>query len=107
MSRVRTTARVQDINEKLHEVDFAKHFTISNFDAKIKQTNGYQSHVVSPELAMRTVVGDAFKDAAPVAQWMIVQLRSFLTTAAAESAKDVVESDPDHRSNIADMIVQV
>jgi hypothetical protein len=98
---------MQDINEKLHEVDFAKHFTIESFDTKIKQMNGYQAHVASPELAMRALVADAFADSVPVAQWMVIQIRTFLAQAAAEAAQEVVEHDPDKRSDLSEMVIRV
>jgi hypothetical protein len=97
---------LQDINQQLHEVDFAKHFTSSNFEAKIKQMNGYQAHVASPEMAMKALVADAFHDAAPVAQWMVVQMRTFLSTSAKEVASEVAERDPEKRVEITDLIVQ-
>ena len=98
---------MQDINDKLHEVDFAKHFTNDNFDAKIKQMNGYQAHVASPELAMRALISDAFHDAAPVAQWMVLQIRAFLAQAAKDAANEVVERDPDKRVELSSMVIQV
>jgi hypothetical protein len=98
---------VQDINDRLHDVDFAKHFTTTNFEAKIKQMNGYQSHLASPELAMRAVLSDAFHDAAPIAQWMVIQVKTFLLIAAQEAANEVVERDPEKRTQLSDMVVQV
>lgn len=88
-------------------MDFAKHFSTTKFEEKIKQMNGYQAHVASPEMAMRALVADAFQDAAPVAQWMIVQMRTFLSQSTREIANEVAERDPEKRSDITDMIAQV
>jgi uncharacterized protein YfaQ (DUF2300 family) len=85
----------------------AKHFSPTSFEAKIKQMNGYQSHIVSPELAVRALIADAFADTAPIAQWMVVAVRTFLSKAVRDAADEVVEKDPDHRQQLADMIVQV
>lgn len=97
----------QEVGKRLHEVDIARHFTPPSFEAKIKQMNGYQSHIVSPEKAVVALISDAFADCAPIAQWMVVAVRSFLSKAARDCAADVVERDPDHRQQLADMIVQV
>lgn len=99
--------RLQDINERLHEVDFAQHFTNANFEAKIKQINGYQAHIASPEMAMRAVVADAFESAAPIAQWMVIQVKTFLAAAAREAANEVLEKDPERREQLSDAVVQV
>lgn len=69
--------------------------------------NGYQSHIVSPELALRALIGDAFADVAPIAQWMVVAVRTFVSQQAKAAAVGVVEDDPDHRQQLADLIVQV
>lgn len=91
----------------MHEVDIAKHFTPTSFESKIKQMNGYQSHIVSPELALRSLVADAFADVAPIAQWMVVAVRTFVSQQTKVAAETVVEDDPDHRQQLADLIIQV
>lgn len=63
--------------------------------------------MASPELAMRALVADAFTDAVPVAQWMVVQMRTFLAAAAREVATEVMERDPEKRTELADTIVMV
>eukprot|EP00892_Ulva_mutabilis_P006763 jgi/Ulvmu1/4459/UM002_0184.1 len=97
---------VQEVGSRLHEVDIAKHFTPTSFENKIKQMNGYQSHIVSPEIALRALIADAFADVAPIAQWMVLAVRTFLSQQAKEAAAGVVEDDPDHRQQLADLIVQ-
>jgi hypothetical protein len=104
---VQTAYLLQEVGKRLHEVDVGKHFTAPSFEAKIKQMNGYQSHIVSPEKALVALIADAFADCAPIAQWMVVAVRTFLSSAARECAADVVERDPDHRQQLADMIVSV
>lgn len=102
-----TEVCLQEVGTRLHEVDIAKHFTPTSFENKIKQMNGYQSHIVSPEIALRALISDAFADVAPIAQWMVVAVRTFLSQQAKEAANGVVEDDPDHRQQLADLIVQV
>jgi hypothetical protein len=92
---------------RLHELDVAHHFTPANFEAKIKQMNGYQAHIVSPELAVRAVIADAFTDAAPLAAWLVLEVRTFVAKAARDAAAAVVETDPQHREDLAEMIVHV
>lgn len=98
---------MQEVGQRIHEVDIAKHFTAPSFEAKIKQMNGYQSHIVSPEKAVTALISDAFSDCAPIAQWMVVAVRAFLSKAARDCASEVVERDPDHRQQLADLIVAV
>ena len=98
---------MQEVGQRIHDVDIAKHFTPPSFEAKIKQMNGYQSHIVSPEKAVTALIADAFSDCAPIAQWMVVAVRAFLSKSARECASEVVERNPDHRQQLADLIVQV
>ena len=98
---------LQEVGERLHAIDINRHFTKSNFESQIKRWNGYQTHLVSPELAIRGIIGDAFADVAPIADWMMQSVRDFMSTAAKHACTEVVNDDPQKREALAAAILMV
>lgn len=97
---------MQDVGKRLHEIDLSRHFTHDNMQAKIRQMNGYQTHLMAPETAVEGVISDAFQDVTPVVTWMVEAVRRFLREMTQQAGASVAADDPQKREQLANMIVE-